>query len=434
MTIETIKFSEFFDGGDLEPNQTTVGLDNTNTVNTRFSNQFPLLAPGTTAERPAIAPEMYYRLRFNTTLELYEYYSPTAADWIQLQVGADILPLLASHLPGLGASLIGLENQGPVLNKFVQDLANAALIAQTDNGTLVNGVFLSALSTGVLGVTTGTGALASRVLTGTANQINIANGDGSANPTFSVSSTLDLPGTLTIQGSTIIDEIIDDDTMATATATNISTSEAIKAYVDSQIGGSGTVNAGTANQIAYYAANGDTISGLTGANSAQLVTNSTGVPAMTASLTDGQIVIGVTGGTPTPGTLTAGPGISIAEGAGSITISGTGSGIGWTEVTGTTQAMASDNGYASNNVSQVVFTLPATAAFGTILNVVGKGAGGWQIAQNAGQNIQVGSVSTTVGAGGTLTSTNQFDAIELVCTTADTVWTALSVQGNIDYV
>lgn len=241
--VDTIKFSEFADGGDLEPNQTTVGLDNTETINTRFTNPFPLLPPGTTGDRPAPAADMYYRLRFNTTLELYEYYSPTAVAWIQVDSSASILPLLASHAAGEGASLIGLENQGTIVNKFVQDLANATLLSQTDNGTLANGVFLNILPTGFMSVTTGTGALDTRVHTGTANEIDIANGDGAANPVYSLSATLDLPGTMTIQGSTVINQIIDDDTMATATDTNISTSEAIVAYIASVVGGSaGGVN------------------------------------------------------------------------------------------------------------------------------------------------------------------------------------------------
>jgi hypothetical protein len=191
--------------------------------------------------------------------------------------------------------------------------------------------------------------------------------------------------------------------------------------------GGGTVNSGTANQIAYYASTGTAVSGLTGANSAMLVTNSTGVPAMTASMTNGQIIIGVTGGTPIPGTLTAGSGISIANSAGGITISGTGSGIGWTEVTGTSQAGAADSGYVSNNAGLVTITLPTTAAFGTALSIIGKGAGGWLIAQNASQNIQIGNTSSTVGTGGSVASTNAFDSIDLLCTTANTTWT---IQGG----
>lgn len=194
----------------------------------------------------------------------------------------------------------------------------------------------------------------------------------------------------------------------------------------------GTVNSGTANQLAYYATTGTAVSGLTSANSATLVTNASGVPAWTGSMTNGQVLIGSTGATPVLGTITGTSGISVSNGAGTITISGTGSGIGWNEVTGTTQAMAQDTGYVSSNAAKVVFTLPTTAAFGTVVNVVGKGAGGWKIAQNAGQNIQLGSSSSTVGVAGYIESTNRYDSIELLCTTANTTWTVLGgPQGNI---
>jgi hypothetical protein len=149
-------------------------------------------------------------------------------------------------------------------------------------------------------------------------------------------------------------------------------------------------------------------------------------------MTNGQLLIGSTGNTPVLGTITGTGGISVSVGAGSITVSGTGSGIGWNEITGTTQAMSQDQGYVSNNAGQVTLTLPTVAAFGTVINIVGKGAGGWKVAQNAGQNIQLGSTSSTVGAAGYIESTNQFDSIELLCTTANTTWTVIGgPQGNI---
>ena len=174
-----------------------------------------------------------------------------------------------------------------------------------------------------------------------------------------------------------------------------------------------------------YSNGANTVTGLATANSASLVTTSAGVPVWSGTMTNGQVIIGSTGATPTAATLTAGPGVSIATGAGSITISGTGSGIGWTEVTGTTQAMTADSGYVANNAGVVTFTLPATAAFGTAISIIGKGAGGWLIAQNAGQSIQVGSVASTTGVGGSVASTNRFDSIDLICTTANLVWTTL---------
>lgn len=170
------------------------------------------------------------------------------------------------------------------------------------------------------------------------------------------------------------------------------------------------------------------------ANSAVLASTAAGVPIWRA-LTAGQVIIGSAAGAPLAATLSAGPGVSIANGNNTITISGTGSGIGWTEVTGTTQAVTADNGYVVNNAGLVTLTLPLTAAFGTVVSVVGKGTGGWLIAQNAGQNIQLGSSSATVGVGGSIASTNRFDSIDLICTTANTTWTTLGApQGNITIV
>lgn len=105
-------------------------------------------------------------------------------------------------------------------------------------------------------------------------------------------------------------------------------------------------------------------------------------------------------------------------------------GATWYEVTGPT-AMVINRGYVANNSSQVVLTLPVTAAFGSKLRIVGKGAGGWRIAQNSGQVIHFGDKITTSGVSGYLESQNSFDAVELLCTTANTNWTELSAQGNI---
>ena len=152
-------------------------------------------------------------------------------------------------------------------------------------------------------------------------------------------------------------------------------------------------------------------------------------------LTNGQLLIGSTGADPVPATLTATGGISILNAAGSITISGSGGGFTWTDVTGTTQAMTADNGYFANNAGTVTFTLPVTAAAGTVLAVMGKGAGGWAIAQNVGQSIVIGSLTSTIGVGGSIASTNAMDSIYLTCITADTVWSTLGApQGNITVV
>ena len=102
------------------------------------------------------------------------------------------------------------------------------------------------------------------------------------------------------------------------------------------------------------------------------------------------------------------------------------------EVTSTSQAMAVNTGYIANNTALVTATLPSTSAVGDLVWIVGKGSGGWQIAQNAGQTIHFGNQDTTTGAGGSLDSTNQYDTIQLLCTAANTDWTCTGIsQGNI---
>ena len=110
---------------------------------------------------------------------------------------------------------------------------------------------------------------------------------------------------------------------------------------------------------------------------------------------------------------------------------GGGGGTTWTEVTATSQTMNINSGYIANNAGLVTFTLPTTAALGSVIEVVGKGAGGWKITQNAGEQIHFGNINTTSGTGGYLQSTLTYDAIRIVCTVTDNEWTVLSAQGNI---
>lgn len=234
--VLTRKFSEFDDGGDLSNDKTTVGLGSGG--NTKYNNPWTFLPDGTTGDRPTPSADMYFRLRFNTTTRFYEYYNSVTALWVVLEDEASILALLASHLVNEGASLVGLQDQGSIVGKTVQDLANASLIAQTNNGTLANGQFLSVLSTGIVKNTTATGVLS--ILT----------------------------------GSSLITSIINDDTFATAAVTNIPTALSVKNYIASVIAGSA---GGSNGQIQYNNA------GAFGGDS--ITTNGLGAWAGTLSLT-----------------------------------------------------------------------------------------------------------------------------------------------------
>lgn len=121
-------------------------------------------------------------------------------------------------------------------------------------------------------------------------------------------------------------------------------------------------------------------------------------------------------------------------GTSTLTISVSGSGITWNEVVAASANMLVNNGYVTNNAGVVTLTMPATAAFGDVIQVCGKGAGGWSIAQNAGQTIHFGSLSTTAGAGGSLSSILRYDCVEIVCITTDTEFIVNSAIGNLTVV
>jgi hypothetical protein len=155
--------------------------------------------------------------------------------------------------------------------------------------------------------------------------------------------------------------------------------------------------------------------------------NSNNQPELTLN---GQLLIGHTGNNPAATTLTAGGGITVTNGAGSITIASTGGFATVNQNTNTVTMVAGTQYVINNGATPVVATLPAVAAQGDTFRIIGASSGGWQVAEAAGQTINFGNVPCTITTG-TLTSTNQYDQITLVCTTANTTFVAYAAQGNI---
>lgn len=213
--------------------------------------------------------------------------------------------------------------------------------------------------------------------TGVWNGTTIAAGNGGTG----VANT----GTITVGGNTTFSGAF---TFTGTITGNTGVTFPTSGTLQTTAGAAGIVNSGTANQVAYYASSGTTLSGLTGANGSVLVTNNTGVPSMLANpaaagrvfqsanaaipvwstssyadtyavstmlyassantvtglattnraalstnstgvptwlaLTNGQIVVGSTAGSPAAATLTAGAGISITNASNSITVAATG--------------------------------------------------------------------------------------------------------------
>lgn len=187
----------------------------------------------------------------------------------------------------------------------------------------------------------------------------------------------------------------------------------------------------TISQI-LYSSSANVVAGLATANSAVLVTSSTGVPVLSATMTNGQLIIGSTGATPAANTLTAGVGVSITNGAGTITVATSAVGTTWTDQTTTPVTLAVNNGYIADNAGLVTLNIPATAAVGSEFTISGKGAGGWLLQANTGQTIHLGNQTTS--SAGSLASTNQWDCIKIVCVTANTVFNTLYAVGNLTVV
>ena len=120
-------------------------------------------------------------------------------------------------------------------------------------------------------------------------------------------------------------------------------------------------------------------------------------------------------------------GASVNFGAGG-TVAYSASSMVWYGISGTSQLASVDSGYVVQNAGQTTITLPATANLGDRVAVAGLGAEGWILTANSGQTVKV--IGSTTSSGGTLTSTNQYDQIEVVCLVANTTWGARFVMSG----
>lgn len=165
-----------------------------------------------------------------------------------------------------------------------------------------------------------------------------------------------------------------------------------------------------------------------------MATNNSWNSASLTSAGDGKILIAQASGNAVANNITAGTGITVTNGTNTITIASSGASNVVDQTTGSV-TMAINTVYITDaGASLVTYTLPTTAALGSFFEIVGSSSGGWTIAQGTGQTIHFGNVATTTGAGGSLSSANQYDSIKIRCVVANTTYVVQSAQGNITYV
>lgn len=115
------------------------------------------------------------------------------------------------------------------------------------------------------------------------------------------------------------------------------------------------------------------------------------------------------------------------------TFSSTTIGYPYIDATGSL-TMAANTIYYANSASLIIFTLPSTFSQNDVFQVIGKGAGGWRIAQASGQTIRLTSTSTTTGVAGSISSTNRYDNLVLRGLIANTDLSATGRNGTLTVV
>lgn len=122
------------------------------------------------------------------------------------------------------------------------------------------------------------------------------------------------------------------------------------------------------------------------------------------------------------------------------TLSGNGSGLNnvpgtlkWQTVPGLAQQAQSNNGYLATNDAQVTVTLPTAPNISDVVRVSASGAGGWRIAQNAGQSVIVSNISSISLTGANWTPRESNRVWQSVTSSADGTKLVAVVQNGQIY-
>lgn len=312
MTIQTIKFSQMTSAGNISNNSEIPGLGNNggNPSNVLFTTPWTFLPSGSTADRPAPIPSIYYLLRFNTTTLLYEYYNPSLPGWEMVASSSGTPTSItgtANQVLANGTSGIPITGTDVILTT-PQDIApsssptfeNIALTSVSQHGIILGegSSFLNSvvLSAGQLLIGTLGGDPVGATLTPGLN-IGITNASGSV--------TISLSGIVAIGNGGTGSNVVITSPIANSWAgwdshENFFANNFIPGLsTTATTGGSTSINVGTPYWQVYTGSNSETIqmpivSTLTVGQSWGFINNSTG--ALTINSSGGNLICTVASG------------------------------------------------------------------------------------------------------------------------------------------
>jgi hypothetical protein len=382
--VNTVKFSQFVQGSVTDPNLIDVGLSSGANI------QLKKFTTWTLSTRPATPYNGL--LGFNSETEEYEYWNSLSSAWIgiaaggvgvtQVNTGTGLVggPITATgtiSFAPIAAHSFWANNTGGVavptvmsLSSFLlstnnlSDLTNAGT-ARSNLGVAIGtnveawSMLLDEIAAGIWPGATSITTLGT-ITTGTwhGTTIDVAHG-GSGNISFT-------PYTLLVAGTSGTAPF--QNVASVGTAGQVLTSNGAAALPTFQNStGTGTVNPGLINQLAYYAAAGTTLSGLATGASGTLVTDAGGVPSISSTLPTT-----VQGNITSLGTITAGVwhGTPVT-----VPFGGTGdsSFTAYAVICGGTSSTGALQSIASVGLSGQVLTSNGAAALPTFQNATGTG-------------------------------------------------------------
>jgi hypothetical protein len=400
--VSTVKFSQFANAGNIDNDQTTVGVNAG--ANVQYNNPWTFLPPGPDGSRPTPSPSIYNKLRFNTTSFLYEYYDQGSMMWVQLSLvptGTDVTKQEVqqsafNYQPSVGTNDAFVVNLNPAVTTLTDGLLVSMNSESLHNLTPTPTLQINALTP--VDIVTYWGNLSPGDIAPHGTYLFIY--DASSNTFELINPTISTANTTFVQYNTYntaTDSGIVNAYAGTLTPAITVLNNSIDAYIIIAHNNTGPSTL--------------TLNGLT----RDIVTSGGN------ALVGGELVIGQNAYFVYSGTFDA---FILMNPVNTMV-----SALQWATISGTTQNAVVGTGYIPLNVALTTITLPVSCAIGDQVAVQGSGSGGWLLQAAGGQTIQFGASATT--SGGSLASTQQQDAVTVVCISNNTTWAVRGAVGNL---